>query len=64
MGSNKKILKKKIDTLCAVAACSQFIKHNRKHCRVSNTEEMFGLNSTKIKNTVDTMDLSVHKINK
>ena len=64
MGSNKKILKKKIDTPCAVAACSQFIKHNRKHCRVSNTEEMFGLNSTKIKNTVDTMDFSVHKINK
>ena len=44
MGSNKKTHKKKIRTLCVVAACSQLIKHNRKHSRVSRTKkkEMWG----------------------
>ena len=38
MESNEETLTKEI-----VAACSQFIKHNKKHRRVSNTkEEMLG----------------------
>ena len=37
MGRNKETVKKKIGALCVVAACSQFIKHNRKHSSVSNT---------------------------
>ena len=38
MRSNKEMLKKQIRALCVVAACSQIIKHNRKH-RVSNTRK-------------------------
>ena len=38
MRSNKEMLKKQIGALCVVAACSQIIKHNRKH-RVSNTRK-------------------------
>ena len=32
-------LKKKIGALCVVTACSQFVKHNGKHNRVSNTKK-------------------------
>ena len=39
MGSNKETLKKKIGTLCVVTTCSKFLKHNRKHSRVSNTRK-------------------------
>ena len=39
MGSNKETLKKKIGSLCVVIACSQFLKHNSKHNRVSNTRK-------------------------
>ena len=38
MRSNKETLKKEIGALCVVAACSEIIKHNRKH-RVSNTRK-------------------------
>ena len=38
MEGNKETLKK-IDDFCVVAACSQFIKDNRKHSRVSNTRK-------------------------
>ena len=31
--------KEKIGALYVVTACSQFIKHNRKHSRVSNTRK-------------------------
>ena len=34
---NRETLNTKIGALCVVAACSQFVKHNRKYSRVSNT---------------------------
>ena len=34
MESNIETLKKKIGAFCVVAACSQFIKQNRKYCSV------------------------------
>ena len=33
----RRLLKRTSVALCVVAACSQFIKHHRKHSRVSNT---------------------------
>ena len=38
MGSNKET-PKKMGAICVVTACSLFIKHNRKHNRVSNTRK-------------------------
>ena len=38
MRSNKETFKKEIGALSVVAACSQVIKHNRKH-RISNTRK-------------------------
>ena len=35
-GSKKETIKKKIGAFSVAAGCLQFIKHNRKHSRVSN----------------------------
>ena len=44
MESNSGTLKKKIGALCTVTACSQFLKHNRKHSTSLKykKEEMLG----------------------